>query len=153
VWSNQQELAPQTRCYLIANRAWDEQGESMNEECGRLRRDNNLEKANKAIDDNKVVHDTFKIASNTYTLAQGYNCTCELMNMKWCTWYGAMQNAMMQCHQLLVDWARIHDTSNNIGMTGSNGKSPNFWARSSQSLKGKKSVIEGKFCSRSWSET
>jgi hypothetical protein len=49
---------------------------------GRLQRDNNLEKANEAIVDNKVVHDTFKVASDTYTLAQGYNCTCEFMIMK-----------------------------------------------------------------------
>jgi hypothetical protein len=62
----------------------------MKEEWGRLQRDNNLEKTNEAIDDNKVVHDTFKIASDTYTLSQGYNCTCELMIMKWCTWYGAI---------------------------------------------------------------
>jgi hypothetical protein len=47
--------------------------------------------------------DTFKVASDTYTLAQGYNYTCELMIMKLCTWYGTMQNAMMQCRQILVD--------------------------------------------------
>jgi hypothetical protein len=107
------------------------------EERGRLQRDNDLEKANEAIEDNEVVHDTFKVASDTYTLAQGYNYTCEFMIMKWCTWYGAMENAMTQCHQILVDWARMHETSNNIGMTGSNSKSLNLWARSSQSMKGK----------------
>jgi hypothetical protein len=62
----------------------------MKEEWGRLQRDNNIEKANKAIDDNKVVHDTFKIPSDTYTLGQGYNYTCELMIIKWCIWYGAI---------------------------------------------------------------
>jgi hypothetical protein len=83
------------------------------EEWGRLQRDNDLEKANEAIDDNKVVQDTFKDASDTYTLAQGYNCTFEFMIMKWCTCHGAMENTMMQCHQILVDWVRMHDTSNN----------------------------------------
>jgi hypothetical protein len=112
-------------------------------EWGTPQRDNDLEKANEAIDDNKIVHDTFKIASDTYTLAQGYNCTCEFMIMKRCTWYGAMQNAMMQCRQIVVDWARMHDTRNNIGMTGSNGKSPNLWARSSQSTKGKEICHKG----------
>jgi hypothetical protein len=107
------------------------------EEWGGLQRDNDLEKANEAIDDNRVVQDILKVASDTYTLAQGYNCTCEFMIMKWCTWYGAMQNAMMQCRQILVHWARMHDTSNNIGMTGSNGKSPNLWVRSYHSSKGK----------------
>jgi hypothetical protein len=59
----------------------------------------------------------------------------------WDDAYGIVQcrNAMMQCHQILVDWARMHDTRNNIGMTWSNGKSPKFWARSSQSLNWKKS--------------
>jgi hypothetical protein len=38
----------------------------------------------KALDDNKVVYDTFKIASNTYNLAQGYKRTCEMMHMVWC---------------------------------------------------------------------
>jgi hypothetical protein len=52
------------------------------EEWGRLQRDNDLEKANEAIDDNEVVHDTFKVASDTYTLAQGYNYSCEFMIMK-----------------------------------------------------------------------
>jgi hypothetical protein len=56
----------------------------MKEEWGRLQRDNDLEKANEAIDDNRVVQDTFKVASDTYTLAQGYKHTCELMIMKWC---------------------------------------------------------------------
>jgi hypothetical protein len=51
----------------------------------------------------RIAMDTFKVASDTYTLAQGYNCTCELMIMKLCTWYGTMQNAMMQCRQILVD--------------------------------------------------
>jgi hypothetical protein len=101
---------------------------------GRLQRDNNLEKANEAIDDNKIVLDTFKGTSDTYTLAKGYKHTCELMIMKWCTWYDAMQNAMMQCRQILVDWARMYDTSNNTGMIWSNSKSPKFWARSSQDL-------------------
>jgi hypothetical protein len=113
------------------------------EEWGRLQRDNDLEKAIEAIDDNKVVHDTLKIASDIYTIAQGYNYTCEFMIMKWCIWFGAMQNAMMQCRQILVDWARMHDTSNNIGMTGSNGKSPNLWARSSHSTKGKEICHKG----------
>jgi predicted transcriptional regulator len=76
----------------------------MKEGWGRLQRDINLEDANEAIDDNKVVHDTFNIASDSYTLAQGYKHTCELMIMKWCTWYGAMQNAMMQYRQNVVDW-------------------------------------------------
>jgi hypothetical protein len=40
-------------------------GES-NEVRGMLQRDNNLEVANEAISDNKVVQDTFKITSNTY---------------------------------------------------------------------------------------
>jgi hypothetical protein len=113
------------------------------EEWGRLQRDNDLEKANEATDDNKVVQDTFKVASGTYTLAQGYRHTGEFMIMKWCTWYCAMQNAMMQCRQILVDWVRMHDTSNNIGMTGSNGKSPNLWARSFQSMKGKEICYKG----------
>jgi hypothetical protein len=38
----------------------------------------------KAFDNNQVVLDTFKIASDTYTLAQGYKCTCEMMHMVWC---------------------------------------------------------------------
>jgi tRNA A37 threonylcarbamoyladenosine biosynthesis protein TsaE len=38
----------------------------------------------KAFDDNKVVYDTFKIASDTYTLVQGYKHTCEMMHMVWC---------------------------------------------------------------------
>jgi hypothetical protein len=92
---------------------------TMKEGWGGLERDNNLEKVNEAIDDNKVVQDTFKVASDTYTLAQGYKHTCELMIMKWCTWYGAMQNAMMQCRQILLDWARMHDTNNNIKMNWS----------------------------------
>jgi hypothetical protein len=54
----------------------------MKKELGRLQRDNDPEKANEAIDDNKVVHDTFKVASDTYTLAPGYKHTCELMIMK-----------------------------------------------------------------------
>jgi hypothetical protein len=54
----------------------------MKKEWGRLQRDNDLEKANEAIDDNTVVHDTFKVASYTYTLAQGYKHTYELMIMK-----------------------------------------------------------------------
>jgi hypothetical protein len=62
----------------------------MKEGWGRLQRDNNLEEANKAIIDKKAVQDTFKVASDSYTLAQGYKYTCELMIMKWCTWYGAM---------------------------------------------------------------
>jgi hypothetical protein len=33
---------------------------------------------------------TFKVASDTYTLIQGYKHTCELMLMWWCIWYGAM---------------------------------------------------------------
>jgi hypothetical protein len=33
----------------------------------------------------------FQVVMDTVTLAQGYNHTCELMIMKWCTWYGAMQ--------------------------------------------------------------
>jgi hypothetical protein len=35
----------------------------------------------KAFDDNQVGSDTFKIASDTYTLAQGYKRTCEMMHM------------------------------------------------------------------------
>jgi hypothetical protein len=73
----------------MANGVWDAQGES-NEGWGRLQRDNNPEKANEAIDDNKVVHDTLKVALDTYTLAQCYRHTCELMIMKWYTWYGGM---------------------------------------------------------------
>jgi hypothetical protein len=38
----------------------------------------------KAFDDNQVGSDTFKIASDTYTLAQGYKRTCEMMHMVWC---------------------------------------------------------------------
>jgi hypothetical protein len=38
----------------------------------------------KEFDDNKVVYDTFKIASDTYTFAQGYKHTCEMMHMVWC---------------------------------------------------------------------
>jgi hypothetical protein len=38
----------------------------------------------KAFDDNKIVQDTFKIASDTYTLAQGYKRTGEMMHMVWC---------------------------------------------------------------------
>jgi hypothetical protein len=36
----------------------------------------------KAIDDNKVIKGTFKILLATYTLAQGYKCTGELMLMR-----------------------------------------------------------------------
>jgi hypothetical protein len=38
----------------------------------------------KAFDDNQFVLDTFMIASDTYTLAQGYKRTCEMMHMVWC---------------------------------------------------------------------
>jgi hypothetical protein len=38
----------------------------------------------KAFDDNQVVLNTFMIASDTYTLAQGYKQTCEMMHMVWC---------------------------------------------------------------------
>jgi hypothetical protein len=38
----------------------------------------------KAFDDNQVVPDTFRIAPDTYTLAQGYKHTCEMMHMVWC---------------------------------------------------------------------
>jgi hypothetical protein len=38
----------------------------------------------KAFDDNQIVSDTFKIASDTYTLAHGYKHTCEMMHMVWC---------------------------------------------------------------------
>jgi hypothetical protein len=38
----------------------------------------------KAFDDNQVVPDTFRIASGTYTLAQGYKHICEMMHMVWC---------------------------------------------------------------------
>jgi hypothetical protein len=38
----------------------------------------------KAFDDNQVGLDTFKIASDTYTLAQRYKHTCEMMHMVWC---------------------------------------------------------------------
>jgi hypothetical protein len=36
----------------------------------------------KAFNDNKVVYDTFKIASDTYTLAQGYKRNCGMMLMR-----------------------------------------------------------------------
>jgi hypothetical protein len=36
-----------------------------------------------AFDDNQVVPDTFNIASDTYTLDQGYKRTCEMMHMVW----------------------------------------------------------------------
>jgi hypothetical protein len=35
----------------------------------------------KAFDDNQVVPDTLRIVSDTYTLAQGCKCTCEMMHM------------------------------------------------------------------------
>jgi hypothetical protein len=35
----------------------------------------------KTFNDNKVVYDTFKIASDTYTLSQGYKRTYEMMHM------------------------------------------------------------------------
>jgi hypothetical protein len=38
----------------------------------------------KAFDDNQFVPDTFMIALDTYTLAQGYKRTCEMMHMVWC---------------------------------------------------------------------
>jgi hypothetical protein len=38
----------------------------------------------KIFDDNQVVPDTFRISSDTYTLAQGYKRTCEMMHMVWC---------------------------------------------------------------------
>jgi hypothetical protein len=38
----------------------------------------------KAFDDNQDVPDTFKIASDTCTLTQGYKRTCEMMHMVWC---------------------------------------------------------------------
>jgi hypothetical protein len=69
------------------------------------------------IDSNTPITGTFKVVMATITIAQGYNRTCELMIMKWCTWYGAMWNAIMQYREILVDWARMHDTSNSIAMT------------------------------------
>jgi hypothetical protein len=51
----------------------------------------------------------------------------------------------MQCRQILVDWARMRDTRNNLKMTWSNGNSPKIWATSSQGSKEKKSAIKGKF--------
>jgi hypothetical protein len=67
--------------------------------------------------------------------------------VSWCLWddaYGMVQcrNAMMQCRQVLVDWVRMCDTRNNIKMTWSNGKSPKFWARSSQRWNWKKSAMK-----------
>jgi hypothetical protein len=38
----------------------------------------------KAFDDKQVGSDTFKIALDTYTLAQCYTRTCEMMHMVWC---------------------------------------------------------------------
>jgi hypothetical protein len=38
----------------------------------------------KAFNDNQVVLDAFRIALDTYTLAQGYKRTCEMMHMVWC---------------------------------------------------------------------
>jgi hypothetical protein len=51
---------------------------------GRFQGDNNLEEVNEAIDDNKIIKDTFKVLFDTYTLAQGYKHTCEMMHMVWC---------------------------------------------------------------------
>jgi hypothetical protein len=48
---------------------------------GRLQGDNNLEGLTKGIDDNKVIKDTFEVVLDTYTLAQDYKHTCELMHM------------------------------------------------------------------------
>jgi hypothetical protein len=39
------------------------------------------------------------------------------------------RNVMMQCRQIFVDRARMHDTKYNIGMTLSNGKSPKFLSK------------------------
>jgi hypothetical protein len=38
----------------------------------------------KAFNDNQVVSDTFRTALDTYTLAQGYKHTCEILHMVWC---------------------------------------------------------------------
>jgi hypothetical protein len=38
----------------------------------------------KAFDDNQVGSNTLKIALDTYTLAQGYKRTREMMHMVWC---------------------------------------------------------------------
>jgi hypothetical protein len=45
----------------------------------------------KEIDSNRAIKDTFKVVLDTFTLSQGYKCTCELMLMRWCIWYGAIQ--------------------------------------------------------------
>jgi hypothetical protein len=45
---------------------------------------------------------------------------------------------MMQCHQILVDRARMHDTKYNIGMTRSNGNSPKFLSEKLSTFEGKR---------------
>jgi hypothetical protein len=45
---------------------------------------------------------------------------------------------MMQCRQILVDRARMHDTKYNIGMTRSNGKSPKFLSEKLTTFEGKR---------------
>jgi hypothetical protein len=36
----------------------------------------------KEIDSNRAIKDTFKVVLDTFTLSQGYKCTCELMLMR-----------------------------------------------------------------------
>jgi hypothetical protein len=58
----------------------------------------------------------------------------------WDDAYGMVQcrNVMMQCRQILVDWARMHDTKYNIRMTRSNGKSPKFLSEKLSTFEGKR---------------
>jgi hypothetical protein len=68
--------------------------------------------------------------------------------VSWCLWddaYSMVQcrKAMMQCYQILVDWAKICDTRNNIRMTWSNGKSPKFLSEKLWSIEGKETCHKG----------
>jgi hypothetical protein len=67
--------------------------------------------------------------------------------VRWCLWddaYGMMhcRNVIMQCRQILVDWARMCNTRNNLRMTWSNDKSPKLLSEKLSTIKGKKSVIK-----------
>jgi hypothetical protein len=48
----------------------------------RLKETTILERPMKEIDSNRAIKDTFKVVLDTFTLSQGYKCTCELMLMR-----------------------------------------------------------------------
>jgi hypothetical protein len=81
---------------------------------------------------NEVIKDTLGGLLDTYTLAQDLNAL-----VCWCLWYGAIimhmvwckENVVMQCHQLLVNWGRMHYTGKWQWKGSLNGKSTWFQMR------------------------